>query len=195
MSAVLHRVGSARPRTLAALLGAVLAVVLLVWAVAFSPLLGVRTVRVRGEQTITVAEVLSAAHVPHGAALVRLDTAAIRHRVEQIPEVASARVTVSYPSTVVITVTERRPVGYLSVVGGYLLIDATGDEFRTVLTVPAHLPRFELPSGSGTAIGQALATVAGALPPTVLAKLSAIQATSASGITLVLTDGRTVFWG
>ena len=89
-------------------------VLIAVWIVAFSPVLGVRHVVVTGTHTLNAADVQRAAAVEDGAPLVRLDTAAVRNRVEAIPDVASAYVSVSYPSTVRIAVHERVPVGYLT---------------------------------------------------------------------------------
>ncbi|HSY14805.1 MAG TPA: FtsQ-type POTRA domain-containing protein [Jatrophihabitantaceae bacterium] len=169
---------------------------LLAWLVAFSPLLGARSVSIRGNRTVSSAAVQAAAAVGHGTPLIRLNTNAVRQRVEAIPYIASATVTVSYPSTVVITVQERNPVGYLVIAGGYLLVDKTGTQFVTVTARPAKLPRFDVPGGAvGRAAGQAVAVVAGALPAAVLSELASIQADSPDAITLMLADGRMVEWG
>jgi cell division protein FtsQ len=78
-------------------------------------------------------------------------------------------------------------------------VDKSGRQFRTVSTAPSALPHFDIPAGAGqpaaTATGQAVATVAGALTPAVLAQLSSIGASDPSAITLHLRDGRTVEWG
>jgi cell division protein FtsQ len=190
-----------RPRLIVVVAGALALVVLLVYLVAFSPVLGVRTVTVRGLHTLDAASVRSAADIPHGAPLIRLDTGAVRHRVEALPVVASARVDVSYPGTVTITIVERIAVAYTDdgaagTPDRYSVLDRTGDQFAHSATMPANLPRIEVPSGSAAdPAGQAAATVAGALSPTVLALLSAVKAESADSVTLLLRDGRTVKWG
>ena len=128
-------------RRLAAVAAAVVAtIVLLVWTVAFSPLLGVRQVRVVGASGAAADQVRAAAHVPGGRPLVRLDTAAITARVARVPAVASAHVDTSFPSTVTITVTLRVAVGYLRVDGGYRLMDRTGTQFQTIAAEPRGLP-------------------------------------------------------
>ena len=81
------------------------------WIVAFSPMFGANTVTVHGTKKLTVAQVHEAAAIKHGTPLVRLDTAAVARRVESLPLVASATVRTDYPSTVVITITERVAVG------------------------------------------------------------------------------------
>jgi cell division protein FtsQ len=166
------------------------------WLFAFSPILGARDVDVRGNRTITVQQVREAARVPHGRPLLRLNTAAIRERVAAMPEIATVDITVSYPSTVRITVSERIAVGYLENDGGLVLVDKTGTQFRHVRTPPNGLPRFDVPSGTtAQLVGAAVANVAGALPLSVVSKLAAISATDATSITLQLQDGRVVRWG
>ena len=72
---------------------------------------GVRSVEVRGNHVLAAATIRSAADVPQGHPLVRLDTGAIAARVEQLPGIGTADVSTSFPSTVVITVSERVAVG------------------------------------------------------------------------------------
>lgn len=184
-------------RTLILAAGAtVLVGVVLTWLVAFSSVFGVRTVRVDGLHTISAAEVRAAARIAPGTPLVRLDRAAILHRVEALPEVASVTLRTSFPSTVVLTVTERVAIGYVKDGSGYRLVDKTGDQFRLLTAPPARLPLFVVPSGAAAqATGGAIATVAAALPATVRAEVASIQALDPQSITLLLTDQRVVVWG
>jgi cell division protein FtsQ len=181
--------------------GAVALIVVAVWIVAFSPLLGVRTVTVTGTKTVTTAQVEAAAAMNSGTPLVRLDAGAVRKRVEAIPGIASASVSVSYPSTVRIRVSERVAVGYLGAAGGgsFTLVDRNGVQYEKVDTAPAGLPRFALPTGPASSVaqaaGQAVTVVAAALSPAVLAQLNQISADNPQSITLALRDGRTVVWG
>jgi cell division protein FtsQ len=177
--------------------GAAAAVLVAVWLVAFSPALGVRTVQVSGIHTLTADQVRTAAEIDDGAPLIRLDTAGVRKRVEAMPDVASASVSVSYPSTIKIQVVERVPIGYLANgASSFSLVDRTGAQYREVTAAPAGLPRFAIPVGAGgQETGQAVAVVAAALDPPVLALLAQISADSPQSITLVLRDGRTVSWG
>jgi cell division protein FtsQ len=169
---------------------------LLIWLVAFSSVFGVGKVQVAGTHTLTAAQVIKVADVSYGAPLIRLDTGAIQHRVEQMPDVASAKVTTSFPSTVHITVVERVAVGAVKVAGGYRLVDRTGYQFRKVAARPSALPVFVLPSGAGArSSGEAVATVAAALSPALRAEISSVQALDPSAITLLLRDGRVVAWG
>jgi cell division protein FtsQ len=166
------------------------------WLVAFSSVFGVRSVEVRGVHVLTADQVRAAADISNGTPLVRLDTSAITKRVEQLPEVASAQVSTSFPSTVVIMVEERVAVGY-TVRGGHdVLVDSTGAEYRTVERVPTGLPHFVLPSGDQQQpTAMAVAAVASALPRDVARQVRSIEGLNPSRITLVLTRHRLVAWG
>jgi cell division protein FtsQ len=184
----------------ALLIAAVVVVVFVIglgtWLVAFSSVFGVRTVVVRGQHTLSAEQVTAAAAVPHGQPLLRLDTAAIRERVEQLPDVASATVTTAFPSTVRISVTERVAVGVVRHGRQVVLVDRTGDQFRAVAHRPRQLPLFVVPAGTDArSTGGAVATVAGALPATIRARVASIQALDPQAITLLLKNGRVVRWG
>jgi cell division protein FtsQ len=167
------------------------------WTVAFSSVLGAKTITVLGTRTLTVAQVRAAAHIAPGAPLIRLNQGQVTRRVEALPDVASAQIRLRYPHTVIITVTERVAIGYVSAGSAFALVDHSGHQFRTVATIPAGLPHFVVAAGASVqAVGAAMASVAAALSGTpVLAQLSLIQAADPEAITLVLRDGRTVLWG
>jgi cell division protein FtsQ len=176
--------------------GAVLLALVGTWIVAFSSVFGVRSVQVRGNHVLTVAQIRQAAAIKGGTPLVRLDTGAVTRRVEQLPDVASAQVSTSFPSTVVITIEERLPVGYVRRDGQAVLVDRTGDQYRAVAAPPAGLPRFVIGAGSqARATGAAIAAVAAALPRSIARQVRSIDALNPSSITLVLSRGRVVQWG
>ena len=168
---------------------------LAVWVVVFSPVLGVRTITVRGARGSTAAQVVRAAGITHGTPLVRLDTGSVARRVEQIPAVRTADVSTSFPSTVTITVVERRPVGWVRQAGRDVLIDSAGVRYRSLAKRPAHLPLLVLPAGSGPATTTAVAAVAAALPAHLLPRIASVQAFDPQAITLVLRGARVVHWG
>jgi cell division protein FtsQ len=166
------------------------------WLIAFSSVFGVHSVDVRGLHVLTADQVRSAAKIANGTPLVRLDTDGIRSRVEALPEVASAKVTTSFPSTVIITISERIAIGVVQGSGGYLLVDRTGEQFRKVASRPANLPLFVVAQGAAARqTGSAVATVAGALNARLRGRIASIQAISPQAITLLFTNGRVVRWG
>jgi cell division protein FtsQ len=186
-----------RRRTALAVVGATVVVaVVATWLVAFSSVFGARSVDVRGTHFLSAAQVRDAAHISSGTPLVRIDTLAVSRRVEKLAAVSSAHVSTSFPSTVVISVTERQPVGYVRSSSRSVLVDRTGAQYRAVAAVPEGLPRFVIPTGADARpTGEAVAAVAAALPASVRTQVRSIEALNPAAITLVLTRGRVVQWG
>jgi cell division protein FtsQ len=177
---------------------AVLVVVALVgtWLVAFSSVFGVRRIEVHGTHALSADQIRTAADISNGTPLVRVDTSGATLRLEQLAEVESAQVSTSFPSTVVIMVEERTPVGYLQRAGQVQLVDRTGQAYRTVAKAPARLPRFVVPAGEEQRpIAAAVGTVATALTGPLRRKVRSIQALDVDSIMVVLTHGRLVRWG
>ncbi len=182
------------------LVGAAVAVLVVaaVWVVAFSSVLGVRTVKVEGTHRLSAATVRAAAAITSGTPLLRLSRDAVERRVEALPDVRTATVSVSYPSTVVIAITERTAAGYLQTAAKtWVLVDEQGRQFTTVHVRPKGILLLQ-PSAAvagDTATLAALAQVAVSLPAPVRAALASISATGPEAVTLTLKDQRTVFWG
>jgi cell division protein FtsQ len=174
----------------------VVVVAILTWLIAFSSVFGVKTVTVHGTHTLTAGQVRTVANISDGTPLVRLDKAGVVRRVEALPDVASASVDTSFPSTVVITISERGAIGYVKKGSTFALVDKTGYQFRTARSAPKQLPLFVVPSDvDSRTTGGAVATVAAALPADLRAKVNSIQALDPDSITLLLTDQRVVRWG
>lgn len=92
-----------------------------------TPLLDVDRVRVSGVEGDRAGEVVEAAGVAPDEALVSLDRGAVARRVEDLPWVASAQVSRSWPATVRIEVRPRRPVAVVQVTEDHIaLVDAEG---------------------------------------------------------------------
>jgi cell division protein FtsQ len=190
--------GRRSPRLKLWLATGVLAVLAIVaaWVIGFSSVLGARTVTVQGTHVLTADQVRAAARIAPGAPLIRLNQGQVTRRVEALPDVASVQVRLHYPHTVIISVIERVPIGYVSIGAGFALVDHTGRQFRTVTSAPATLPHFVVSGSQAQSVGAAMAAVAAALSGTpVLAQLSSISASDPEAITLTLRDGRTVLWG
>lgn len=168
----------------------------------FSTLFGFRTVTVSGVSPELAAQVRAAVDVPTDTPLIRVDLAAAAGRVRSVPAVDTVEVARAWPHSLSVQVTPRVPVAVTRANGGLWLVDAQGLPYEQVPAVPparagsTSLPMIELatPGAGDPATVAALRTVA-ALPPTVLAKLARLRAPTPFDLTLVLTDGREVFWG
>jgi cell division protein FtsQ len=167
------------------------------WALLGSSLLVVRRVEVTGNRLVSAAQVRSAADLRAGQPLARVNTVAVARRVERIAAVLSARVTRSWPDTIVITVRERTPVLAVAGAGGYNLVDEDGVTVRWAVRKPAGMPLLTAPPAvlRGSPAVQAAALVLRQLPPALRAKIMSISAPSPVAVTLHLAGAVTVLWG
>ncbi len=181
------------------LLGIVAAVVLVgaaaVYVVGFTGVLGVRHVTVTGVRALPAAEVRAAAAVPDRQPLARVDIDAVADRVRALPGVERAAVARSWPDTLRITITERHGVAVVNRAGAYWLVDPDGVVFQRVAARP-KLPLLDLTDvGRDSPTATAALAAVTALPPKLLATVGTVRAATPEQVTLVLTDGRSVFWG
>ncbi len=167
------------------------------WALWYSPLLAVRTVRVDGATTLTADQVRTTAGVPEGTPLLRVDVGAAAARVARLPQVASVEVTRGWPRSVVVTVVERRPVAVVEQAGTRSLVDADGVLFDTVTGEPpaGAVPLDVATPGPDDPATRAALGALVSLPGPVRDEVAAARADSSEDVTLTLTDGTTVVWG
>ena len=190
------------------LLGWALAGVALVAGVAYlvrTPLFGLSAVRIEGTQALETSQVLAASKVRLGKPYLGLDLAAIGGRVAAIPRVAAVRVTRDYPSSLRITVTERRPVASVSQDGVYWLVAADGTVLDATGDRPPGLPyvaRVPLPAevAAGTRLppGNELAnalTALGGMAPSLKRQVVGVKARTLDGLELTLRDGARILYG
>ncbi len=194
------RSGRRRPWRAAFFAVAAIAIVIGVgWALLDSKFFVVRSVTVTGTQLTTPAQVRSAASIQPGIPLIRVNTAAVARRVEQIRQVESARVTRQWPNGVAIAVTERTPVLAVPVGTGYQMIDKYGVAVQTLPEPPPGLPTLDfagpVSSLRGSRADYAAAVVLTELPRPLVSPVATVQAPSASAITVTLANGVTIVWG
>lgn len=173
-----------------------LGLVLITVTVLFTPVLGVRTVNVSGIKALTPEQVMLAAEVPLGTPMIRLDTDGIGTRVANLSRVATVDVVRDWPSTILIEVTERKPVATFAGPGGIHLVDATGDDFATVPTAPPALPTITVPHAAPSdPATQAAIAVLAAIPQQLRPILVNVSADTPGHVTFALNNGKTVIWG
>lgn len=188
---------SRRARRTLRLLLVALPVAALGWLVLVSPVLGVGRVEVTGTARLTAAQVQAVAGVAPGTPLARVGVDAVAARVERaLPAAQDVRVRRVWPRTLRLQVVERAPVAAVARPDGVLLLSADGVGFATVAAPPPGIPRLELPRPARDDPATAAAlSVLRALPEDLRSRTALVRATTASDVSLVLGDGRTVVWG
>jgi cell division protein FtsQ len=175
----------------------VVVVAAVVWAVAFSPLLAVRTVEVVGVPESEVGAIRRLAAVPVGEPLARIDGSAVAARVSELATLADVSIERSWPSTVVIHAQPRLPFLVVQNPQGQLqVVDETGVAYARVTTAPRGVPVVHADSDAGLSRDAltAAVSVVRVLPPALQKRVSRVTVSSANLVTLRV--GRTdVVWG
>ncbi len=133
--------------------------------VLYSPLLGVRHVRVEGVGGVQATQIRSAAALGQEP-LIEVEPAAVAARLDAVPWVAAASVHIQWPGTVKIAVRSRTPVAQVLVApkttGPVAILDATG---RVLAEPSAPLQNLPFLTGVGVARLHPGQWVAGGLGP------------------------------
>jgi cell division protein FtsQ len=166
-----------------------------IWVVYFSTALVTKRVNVIGTRHLTPAQVSYAVQVPLGVPLARQNLDEIAHRATTLRAVESANATRNWPSTITVSIVERRPVFAIHQLDGYLVVDKFGVAYQTQPTLPSQVVLAEV-SPTDALLLRDVATVAAALPGKLRGKVDRITASNGDHIVLTLQDsGPKVTWG
>ena len=180
---------------------AVIVVVGLVLVAFFTPLMSVRTTTVEGAKGVQTGEILHAAGVASGTPLLQVDTRVVAQRIAAIPSIESARVKREYPSSLRITVVERRATARVVDGDEVHVLDRTGVSYLTYTTkgLPgeyAALPVFTTPNpGPSDPTTVAAMKATAGLPDDISEQVRAVDASSPVDIEFTLEGNRKVVWG
>ncbi len=115
------------------------ALVAILWSLYQSNWFITQTVTIQGVSRLTPEQVLAIAGAPTGEPLISQDLSGIKQRLSEVPEVKSVLVERGWPTTLLITITERIPVAVAATAGGFNLIDDEGKNSGVVGAPPAGL--------------------------------------------------------
>ncbi|EHR51909.1 cell division septal protein [Saccharomonospora marina XMU15] len=174
----------------------VLTVLTIGYLLYFTELVGVRSVEVVGANEVPADRIRELAAVPAGQPMLRVDTDEVAMRVSSLPTVASVEVSRSWPSTIEIAVTERRPIGFYDTGRKLYLVDRGGFVYKEIGEPVQGLPKLELSKvGPHDAATRSVASVLADLPPQLREQVRFARAETPGSIELALADGRIVRWG
>lgn len=169
------------------------------WVLFETSAFGVRDIEISGTDRLDAVRVQSVAALPEGTPLVRVDTATIERRLGRLREVAAVTVARDWPGRVTIEILERQPAAVSARGPAYALIDREGVAFTTVARRPRRLPLLSTPTSVASrprsAMRRDAMTVLAGLTGSVRDQVREVRTIGPERIELVLTRGRTVFWG
>lgn len=109
----------------------------------------VGSVIIEGTKYMAEEDVYRAAGIPERLNIFRLDTADIKRRLLHDLRVAEADVTRQFPATVVIRITERKPLAYTACSYGFVQMDKQGVVVASLKTIK----QFNVPIITGVRLG------------------------------------------
>jgi cell division protein FtsQ len=185
--------------TLALWATGLLALVALVWAAFFSPLLAfdVHRAEITGQgTTIDVAQVEAVVAARHGVPLPRIDTIGLRNEILELNGVKDVEIHRAWPHGIEVVLTSREPVAAIPSDDGVVLVDAEGVRVGTLPERPEGLPEIEvgLEPDDAPALEAALRVLAG-LPPELSAQVTHVSAATRDDVRTTLGSGQVVRWG
>ncbi len=150
------------------------------WVLTRSPLLDVDEIDVQGTERTSSADVLGAVGIDRGDPILYVDTGAATARVEALPWISEASVSLRLPSRVVVRVEERIAAGWIRIDDETVaIVDGTGrvleDDAPTSLYIPELRGVGSTPVAGETLEDTAGAAVAASLPEQLLARASVVS--------------------
>lgn len=179
--------------------GGAASVVLLVLATlgaAYSPLFAVEQIRIVGAEDLDTLAVEKALSDQIGTPLPRVDESAVKAALVAFPLVESYSLEARPPHELIVRIVERTPIGLVQTRAGYTLVDAAGVALSTTETPAAGRPLLTVEGGTRSKAFAAVGQVMRSIPPSILAQVTAVSASTPDDVTLTLGDSNAqVVWG
>lgn len=165
-----------------------------VFGVAYSPLMAVKTIEVTGANSIDPAQLQSALAGELGTPLPLVNPDDIAKALSAFPVVQSFTTESVPPSTLVVRIVERTPIGSVKSDAGFDLIDSAGVVISTTPEAPAGVPVLEVDDTKSEAF-KTLGTMLLALPADLRGRAVSAGATTTDDAWFQLADGPKIIWG
>src|SRR5690554_63107 len=178
-------------------IGVVVALVGTVTVAVYSPILALTKIEITGTSSVDPAEVLQAVDGQLGTPLALVDSDRLTRELEKFPLIQSYVTETVPPHTLIIHVTERKPVGALVTPAGFTVVDPAGVTISKSGTRPEGVPVVELAgAGVDSPVFDSVVEVLLALPDSVASRVDRITAATQDDVTLVFSGaGQRVVWG
>lgn len=185
-----------RRRAWVGAIGGVLGLALLACLLAYTPILSVRTIQVEGAERVNSDAIVADLAGQLGSPFPLVDESAIKAALVTYPLIESYAVEARPPSTLVIRLVERTPVGAVDTGDGFVVVDAAGVVIQSATTRPGTFPLIAVDGGvDGDGFTPAAAALR-ALPDDLFAQVDGVTATTKDDVRFTLRDSdTTVVWG
>ena len=187
----------ARRAVLLSIVGSFMALLLLMLASMFTPMLAVETIRVTGLDRLKPAAVQAALKGQLGIPLPMVQSEAVGDDLKSFALIESYAITARPPHTLIVRITERSPICVVEVGGKAYLYDPAGVRIDVAGDTDKY-PRLAINGNPANSAEYKLAIdVLLALPATLLPRVYAIDAKTKDNVTMQLrgNSGQAIVWG
>ncbi|GGI48433.1 cell division protein FtsQ [Agromyces flavus] len=186
-----------RMRRLAWIVGiaSVVGLAVLAVAVAYSPLMALREVRVEGASRIPAADIQAAFEDRIGTPLPLISADDVQTTLSEFPLIETYATETLPPGTLVVRIVERTPVGVLDGPSGFTAVDAAGVVVARSDERPDALPVITVEGGVDGDAFRAVGAVLRSLPADLLARVTTVTAQTPDDVEFELAEGAAVVWG
>lgn len=185
-----------RRLALTAGIGGIVLVGVLTIIVTSSPLLALKTIRVLGTERLTNDTVVAALEPFAGQPLARVSPTDVAASLSDIALIASVETRMELPSTLVVTVVERTPIGVVATPGGFAVVDRAAVVLSESAVLPREFPLIGVPAQPESRGFQAIGEALSVIPSDVLSRIDRVSASSADTVAFSLRDSQhRVLWG
>lgn len=185
-----------RRRTWLIAIGGVLGLALLACALAYTPILSVRTIQVEGAERVSSDAIVADLSSQLGSPFPMVDESAIKAALVTYPLIESYSVEARPPDTLVVRLVERTPVGALDTGDGFTIVDAAGVVVESGPNRPEAFPLIAVDGGTEAEGFAPAAAVLRALPDELFTRVDTVTATTTDDVRFTLRDSETtVVWG
>nr|WP_254071646.1 MULTISPECIES: FtsQ-type POTRA domain-containing protein [unclassified Rathayibacter] len=158
--------------------------------------MAVKTIEITGTQRVSAEAIQESLADQVGVPLTLVDRAAVGRVLGSYPLVRSYSVQTRPPSTLIVSVIERTPVGVIADGAEFDLVDPAGVVIETAPAAQEGYPVLTTPTGSASgAAFRAMARVLLTLPDSLEGQVASAAATTGDDVSLTLADGAVVLWG
>lgn len=177
-------------------LGSIGLLVLSVVVLTLSPALALREVRVEGASQVTADAIVEALGDLYGEPLARVNDERVAGALEPLTLIQSVETRIEPPGTLVVTISERRPLGAVAGAAAYDIVDAAGVVLWQEPGLPGGLPQILVAASPDQPSFIAISRVLLALPDDLLAQVEGITATTLDDVRFTIRgSSHEVVWG
>lgn len=176
-------------------IASVVGLAVLAVAVAYSPLMALREVRVEGTARIPADDVRAAFDDRLGTPLPLIAADEVQEMLSGFPLIETYSTETVPPGTLVVRIVERTPVGVVEGSSGFTAVDAAGVVIERYDERPETLPLITVDDGISGDAFQSVGAVLRSLPADLLARVATVTAETPDDVRFELAEGATVVWG